>query len=156
MDVLKAFHQLRGNHCWLVMIGDGNLREEMETYIDLHGVKRVILTGFVNQSKVADYYAISDIFVMASSVGETWGLSVNEALNFNLPVVVSDYTGSSADLVKNGDNGYTYETGNVSELANKLQKVLDGELTNATKGQVLIDTYSYKTILKNLKTLSLQ
>ncbi|MDO9372924.1 MAG: glycosyltransferase family 4 protein [Ferruginibacter sp.] len=156
MDVLKAFHQLREKRSWLVMIGDGNLRTEMEQYMAEHDVKQVILTGFINQSKVADYYAMSDLFVMASSVGETWGLSVNEALNFNLPVVVSDYTGSSADLVKNGDNGYTYETGNVDQLAERMQRVLSGELTNETKGQTLAGTYSYDTILKNLKTLSLQ
>ena len=156
MDVLKAFHQLGESDCWLVMIGDGNLREEMEKYIALHGIKQVILTGFVNQSKVADYYAISDVFVMASSVGETWGLSVNEALNFNLPVVVSDYTGSSADLVKNGDNGFTYETGNVPELADKIRRVLRGELSNKTEGHAIMRTYSYDTILENLKTLSAQ
>jgi glycosyltransferase involved in cell wall biosynthesis len=156
MDVLKAFHQLGDSRCWLVMIGDGNLREEMEKYIGENGVKQVILTGFINQSKVVDYYAMSDVFVMASSVGETWGLSVNEALNFNLPVVVSDFTGSSADLVKNGDNGYTYETGNVTELADKLKRVLRGELTNETNGQALANQYSYGTIFKNLKSLSVQ
>ncbi len=156
MDVLKAFHQIGDPRCWLVMIGDGNLREEMEKYIADNGVKQVILTGFINQSKVVDYYAMSDVFVMASSVGETWGLSVNEALNFNLPVVVSDFTGSSADLVKNGDNGYTYETGNVTDLADRLRRVIRGELTNETNGQDLANTYSYHTILKNLQTLSVQ
>ena len=46
---------------------------------------------------------------MASSFGETWGLSVNEAMNFKLPIVVSNLTGSSSDLVCSNKNGYTFE-----------------------------------------------
>ncbi len=69
-------------------------------------MENVHLTGFINQSVIPKYYAIGDAFVMCSQEGETWGLSVNEAMNFALPIVVSDMVGCSEDLVEEGQNGY--------------------------------------------------
>src|SRR5207244_8617547 len=123
LDVLKAFMALNKPDYWLIMVGEGELRKEMEALIRDNNVRNVILTGFVNQSVIPEYYAISDVFVMCSDIGETWGLSVNEAMNFNLPVVISDLTGCSYDLVYDGINGYTYKTGDVNDLAVKLRMI---------------------------------
>jgi glycosyltransferase involved in cell wall biosynthesis len=154
MDLIRAFHQLNDSNCWLIMVGEGNLRNQMESFIAENNLKQVILTGFINQSKVPEYYAISDVFVMSSSVGETWGLSVNEAMNFGLPVIVSDLTGCSSDLVKQGDNGYTYQTGNVDELALKLKEVLiENKLSGKTSSESIVNNYSYKTVTENLRQL---
>jgi glycosyltransferase involved in cell wall biosynthesis len=43
-----------------------------------------------------------DIFVLPSKLHETWGLVVNEAMNFGLPVIVSDKVGCGEDLVERG------------------------------------------------------
>ncbi len=155
MDLLRAFHQLNNPGCWLIMIGDGNLRNEMEQFIAEKKLAQVILTGFVNQSKVAEYYAISDVFVMCSTIGETWGLSVNEAMNFGLPVIISDLTGCSEDMVINGDNGYIFETGNIDQLALKLNEVLvKNNLLKNTRPETIVDKHSYSTITENIKPLT--
>jgi glycosyltransferase involved in cell wall biosynthesis len=102
------------------MMGEGMLRAEMEQYIKNHRISNVVLTGFVNQAKVAGYYTASDIYVMCSGAGETWGLSINEAMNFELPIIVSDIVGSSEDLVEPNVNGSIYPVGDVSKLAEYL------------------------------------
>lgn len=155
MDALMAFKHLALHNVWLIMLGEGELRPTMEAYIKEQKLKNVILTGFVNQTQVADYYSISNAFVMCSTVGETWGLSVNEALNFKLPVIISDLTGCSADLVIPGQNGYTFKTGDYIDLSEKLSKVLtDTTLPKQTISESLLSKYSYSTISTNLKTLS--
>src|SRR5690606_12849476 len=106
LDLMEAFKQLNNQNTWLLMVGEGQLRGEMEDYINENNLKNVILTGFVNQSNISAFYTIGDVFVMCSSMGENWGLSVNEAMNFNMPLVISDMTGCADDLVKNGANGY--------------------------------------------------
>ena len=123
MDLLMAFHKLNDENAQVVFLGEGELRGKMEAYIKEFDLKNVIITGFINQSKIVKYYAAADVFVMCSGVGETWGLSVNEAMNFNLPVIVSDITGCSVDLVKN--NGFIYLSGNIEELITALDTTLN-------------------------------
>ncbi|MEO7312940.1 MAG: glycosyltransferase family 4 protein [Chitinophagaceae bacterium] len=152
LDLLQAYIRLNDPNCWLIMIGEGELRQEMENLISGHQLTNVILTGFVNQSKISEYYAVGNVFVMCSTIGETWGLSVNEAMNFDLPLVVSDLTGCSADLVKPGVNGYVFKTGNIEELTAKLHDVLIGKkLSWNNSSQHIVDLYSYSTICKNIR-----
>jgi glycosyltransferase involved in cell wall biosynthesis len=152
LDLLQAFSQLNDERCWLIMVGEGTLRKEMEDLIKIKKLKQVILTGFVNQSSISEYYAISNVFVMCSSVGENWGLSVNEAMNFDLPVIVSDLTGCSTDLIKEGINGYVFQTGNVSELTYKLKQVLvEKKLTWSVPSEKIVEDFSYNSIAKNIK-----
>ena len=154
MDLLQAYKNLNNQHCWLLMVGEGKLRKEMEEFIAQHRLKKVILTGFVNQSLIAQYYAISDVFVMCSTIGETWGLSVNEAMNYNLPLVLSDLTGCSDDLVIEGVNGYTFKTGNIGELTDRLKDVLYGnKLSWNISSKDIIKNFSYEVVVKNMKNI---
>lgn len=154
LDLLLAFKELNKKDCWLVMVGEGELRKPMELLIKEHKINNVILTGFVNQSQITEYYAISDVFVMCSTLGETWGLSVNEAMNFNLPVIISDLTGSSYDLVEEGINGYVFETGNINQLSKQLKMLLyKNTLSWSRSSKDLIKKYGYETILDSLKKI---
>jgi glycosyltransferase involved in cell wall biosynthesis len=155
MDLLIAYKLFNNSSCWLIMVGEGELRKEMERYIKENNLNKVILTGFVNQSQVAEYYAISNVFVMCSTIGETWGLSVNEAMNFELPVIISDLTGCSEDMVKNGDNGFHFKTGDYNELAEKLEDVLiKNTLTGLTNPLSIVDIHSYRTVTENIRPLT--
>ncbi len=156
LDLLKAWRQCRhSERACLVFMGDGILRQEMEGFIAENKLKDIILTGFVNQSKVAEFYAVADVFVMCSQEGETWGLSANEAMNFSLPLLLSDLTGSAADLVASGENGWTFKTGDTSALAAKLDAMLAlpparlAEMGAASLKKV--NGYSYRQIIEALE-----
>jgi glycosyltransferase involved in cell wall biosynthesis len=156
LDLLKAFKLLNSKKASLVMIGEGELRKEMELFILENQLENVYLTGFVNQSLIANYYAVGDVFVMCSEQGETWGLSVNEAMNFELPIVASDLVGSADDLVSPGVNGFTFPCGNVAELHKILDKFLGDSSLAKTMGRESkknISSYSYRVIKNNLQTL---
>jgi len=99
------------------------------SFVDSHyGIHFV---GFKNQTEISKYYAMSDIFVLPSDVGETWGLVVNEAMNFRLPVIVSDLVGCGSDLVKHGENGYIFKKGDTEELARYLEELINHNANNA-------------------------
>jgi glycosyltransferase involved in cell wall biosynthesis len=70
------------------------------------------------------YLASCDVFVLPSEE-EPWGLIVNEAMNAGLPVIVGKDAGCVRDLVRNGDNGFAVEPGNVRELQDRLTEVVD-------------------------------
>lgn len=153
MDLLIAFHELERNHYVLVFVGDGELRGEMENYISENNMQDVFLTGFINQSEISKYYSIADLFVMCSGAGETWGLSVNEAMNFELPVIVSKTCGCCEDLVTEGVNGFGFDEGNVEMLSQKMRIILDDEKLAEKMGREgarIIQDYSITTIVNNL------
>ncbi len=150
LDLLKAFALLKDQNLYLVMVGEGKLRVAMEDFIRTHQLQNIFLTGFINQSEIGKYYSSADVFVMCSGKGETWGLSVNEALNFSLPVVVTKTTGCSSDLVVEGQNGYLVEEGNPEELAMKIKMAFQ---LPVYKDPHPLSTFSFDTISKSLKDL---
>ncbi|MEM1326779.1 MAG: glycosyltransferase family 4 protein [Bacteroidota bacterium] len=154
MDLLLAFAQLPEGMAQLVFVGEGELRSEMEAFITEHQLTDVTLTGFINQSEIPKYYALADVFVMCSQEGETWGLSTNEAMNFALPLVLSDLTGSSDDLVQDGKNGFRFRTGDVDALRDCLSRLLEmPKKDREAMGEVsrqLVQQYSFETIAEEL------
>lgn len=153
LDLLKAFQLLHDENAWLLMVGDGELRTEMDALIKKENIKNVLLTGFINQSEIPKYYAMADVFVMCSEVGETWGLSVNEAMNFNLPVIVTDICGCSGDLVQPGKNGFIYPCGEIEQLTACLKQVLE-DIPAYSNSREIIDRFSFEVITKSLQAIS--
>ncbi len=157
LDLIKAFNELNDSNCALVMVGEGQLRPEMEQYIKEKKIANVYLTGFINQSDISKYYAVADVFVMCSGMGETWGLSVNEAMNFRKPVIVSETCGSSYDLVEQGMNGFTYKEGDIDQLAEHLRKLLTDDVLRIAAGNrsyEIIQKFSIPVIVNNIVAAS--
>ncbi|MBO9673065.1 MAG: glycosyltransferase family 4 protein [Sphingobacteriaceae bacterium] len=156
LDLIKAFKLADLANASLLMLGEGELRDEMETYVRVNQLQeRVTLTGFINQSDLYKYYRAADVFVMCSDLGETWGLSVNEAMNFGLPLIVSDVTGCSSDLVKS--NGYIYPVGDINKLAAYILNIGMSSIDQRTKMSEeslrIIKKYSFEVIINNHKTI---
>lgn len=80
-------------------------------------------TGFLNQTEMWRAYVGSDVFVLPSTNRETWGLVVNEAMVFALPVIVSDQVGCGPDLVIPGKTGWTF-SGEVDGLAEAMREAI--------------------------------
>ena len=151
MDLLTAYHLLNIPGKCLMMVGDGELRGKVEAYIRDNNLPDVILTGFVNQTEITDYYASADVFVLCSGEGETWGLSVNEAMNFDLPVVVSRTAGCAEDLVT-PESGFAFETGSAPDLAAMITACREN--MGRFEPSKVIDNYSYEKIKEALITVA--
>jgi glycosyltransferase involved in cell wall biosynthesis len=126
-DLLRAFAHLDGYHkASLVFVGDGPLRAEMTRFVAEHRLSHVYFLYFRNQNELPACYAMADVLILPSTF-EPWGLVLNEAMCFGLPVIASDQVGAAADLVQQGVNGFTYPVGDVEALANCLRRVLADE-----------------------------
>lgn len=109
----------------LLIIGDGPYRSELENKaMALSIEKQVIFTGMLPQEKIYAYYQLGDIFVSAST-SETQGLTYIEALASGLPVVCKKDE-SLTGVLKNGENGYSYETEDV--FHESIKKLLENHL----------------------------
>ena len=134
--LLDAFRRVRkGHRCTLLVIGSGPSEPEMREFVKRHEVPDVVFAGFMNQSAISRAYAAADVFTLTSGWDETWGLVVNEAMNFGLPVVVSDKVGSGADMVRHGENGFVFPHDKPDELARYLSLLVVGEDERAAFGR---------------------
>jgi glycosyltransferase involved in cell wall biosynthesis len=105
--LLEAFRKVRARHkCALVVVGTGEEEGPMRAKVAAEGIPDVHFAGFLNQTEVSEAYVSADIFTLLSLQHETFGLVTNEAMNFGLPVVLSDKVGCSSDLVIPGGNGF--------------------------------------------------
>ena len=129
-DLLEAFARARrmGNKANLLFVGDGPLRGVLESRSQELGLEGVVFAGFRNQGELPDLYAAADVLALPSA-SEPWGLVVNEAMCFGLPVIVSDRVGAGVDLVREGENGFIFPAGDIARLAEILATVLkNGDL----------------------------
>lgn len=105
-----------------LLVGGGQLENALKSHIRARLLENhVKILPFMEFNKLSMFYAIADSFVLPS-MWEVWGLVVNEAMNFNLPVVVSDKVGCAHDLVRNNVNGYVFPYKDSKMLANCILK----------------------------------
>jgi len=108
----------------LLVVGDGPLLSALEAEMATIPTVQALFVGFQNQSTISRFYSVADCLILPSSWGETWGLVVNEALQFGIPAVVSDRVGCRHDLIIEGETGYVFPTGNALALAQCLEQVV--------------------------------
>jgi glycosyltransferase involved in cell wall biosynthesis len=120
--LLEAYRRVRQRRgCSLLIAGDGPLRGELEAEIRRSAVPDVHITGFLNQTEIPKAYAAADLLALPSRA-EPWGLVVNEAMNFSLPIVVSDRVGCGPDLLTPGVNGEVFEHNSADGLEAALER----------------------------------
>ncbi|MDO8490196.1 MAG: glycosyltransferase family 4 protein [bacterium] len=152
LDVIRAFSQMKCKEAHLVFIGDGILRQSLEIFARSLSLERVHFVGFKNHSEISDYYCLANVFVLAS-LREPWGLVVNEAMCFGLPVIVSDCVGSAADLVQEFRNGYIFQHGNSQQLAAYLDELcVNGSKREAfgKQSEEIIRAYNYDVAVRGI------
>lgn len=99
--LIELFNSLEEH--FLTIIGDG---EEKESLVKM-AKSNIIFKEPIENKKLKDEFLNNDIFILPS-MKEPWGLVIEEALYFGLPVIVSQNCGS-VELVKNGVNGYIFD-----------------------------------------------
>lgn len=125
----------------LIYVGEGELRPHIERRVEDCGrTDDVIFVGFVNQSELPRYYGLADIFVLPS-VRENWGLVINEAMNFQLPIITTDDVGASEDLVQE-DNGAVVKPDSIKSLIQPLSSFLKDRNKANTAGRNSIEKIS--------------
>ena len=117
MTLLRAYGQMPDrDRAAILFLGDGILREPLETYARDHGLRHTHFAGFVNQSELPKYYGMSDVFVLPSTY-EPRGAVINEAMACGLPVIVTGRCGSIGDIVLEGENAFIYPAGDAGALS---------------------------------------
>lgn len=128
-QLIDSFKQIRNSSVRLIMTGSGVLEQQLKDQAAED--ERILFLQFQNQQKMPVVYRLGDVFVLPSKgPGETWGLSVNEAMACGKPILVSDKCGCHEDLVKG--NGVVFTTDDAGSLTHALSYFINhkSELNN--------------------------
>jgi glycosyltransferase involved in cell wall biosynthesis len=154
-DILEAFNKTQPKNLAIIFVGTGQLERELKAYVSNQKLENIFFVGFVNQTELYKYYMSADFFILPSGYGETWGLVVNEAMNYALPLLISDQVGSTADLVQEGINGYTYPCGDIAQLAKEFNTFStlsdEGYRKLGKESYRIVKNYSFDEIMTGFK-----
>jgi len=120
--LINAFaHANFDDHVSLKIIGDGNLKENLQQQIDSLGLSsQVQLLGRMERDEIAESMNDCDAFVLASRA-ETFGVVYIEAMSAGLPVIATT-CGGPEEFVTEG-NGILIPTENEEKLTEALIKM---------------------------------
>ena len=137
LDLLKAIKQINHDNMLVLFVGDGPERSVMEKFTQDYHIKS-LFTGFVNQSEISRYYSVSDIAVVISDYDPS-PKAMNEAMNFELPIIATDVVGTAHDLVKDGVNGFIIKVGDINTTAAKIDYFNKNRLITKAMGKKSLD-----------------
>lgn len=127
LPLLKAWrkHQQQHPEDLLLMVGDGaQMNRCRDEAADLPSV---VFTGRVPYGDVAKYISLADVSIMPT-IEDNWSLVVPEAMSCGLPVATSIYNGCHPELIKEGVNGYVFDTHRVETIVDVLARFHQNDL----------------------------
>ena len=120
--LINAFKELESENIKLHIIGKG---------VDENGFKkiaesdqRIIFYGFVPDEKLMQLYQKANVVVVPSIWYDNSPLVIYESLMSGTPVIGSRI-GGIPELIEDGYNGFLFEAGNVDELKDKLEYLIE-------------------------------
>lgn len=144
--LLDAFIRINIPNAHLLFVGNGVLEGKLIAESKKHKTAdRIHFIDFQNQRNMPVVYQACDIFCLPS-LSETWGLSVNEAMAAGKAILVSDQVGCAIDLVKNNENGFIFESNDLTSLAKHLRTMIKSgklkEMGEISKAKILNWSFS--------------
>ena len=151
-EALKVYPGIR-----FVIIGDGPSSHQLKKKI-----KSLKLEPFIHQLGLIDHLKLiqenipqmGDVFVTASET-ENQPISILEAMSFGLPVIGPKAKGIP-ELVKDGENGYLFEPGNIKELSYLMKTIIANPQKRQSMGvlsKVMAERHSIKNTATKLEEL---
>ncbi len=135
----------------LILVGNGPLEKNLkEQVLD---DDRFFFIDFQNQQMMPVIYRLGQVFIL-SSLTETWGLSINEAMACGRAILASDTCGCASDLVKNNVNGYVFRSNVAEDLIDKIRLLTKENALVKRMGdesQRLITNWSFENTSKAIE-----
>jgi glycosyltransferase involved in cell wall biosynthesis len=138
--LIRAFKGLRRDDAVLMIMGSGEEEESLKSLA--REEKNIIFLGYLEGEEKARYYLMADIFVLPT-LYDAWGLVINEAMYYGLPIITTDAAGAT-DLIKG--NGIIVKAGDETQLRHALEDLLNNAGLRKEMGR------KSKEIIKNYNT----
>ena len=133
----------------LKIYGKPNKALKLQETINKFGLKESLLLK--NPIKnIQELYKKASIFVMPSR-SEGFGMVLIEAMNYGTPCVSFDCPHGPADIIKNGEDGFLIENGNIDDFSNAVINLIGDRENRERMGNNAkenVKRYSPESIMK--------
>ena len=123
-DLLHVVPELK--HDTGVYFVGGEPKEEHLAFCRENQIANAHFVGFKRKQELADYYKAADVLVLPTK-SDVWGLVINEAMAFGLPVITTDQCVAGLELVENGETGYIVPVDDIQALSWRINDILSGD-----------------------------
>lgn len=135
-ELLKAWKKAGLEDANLLLVGDGDQRQDIEAYLAENAMLNVKLAGAVNYDDLGPYYRVADCFIIPT-LEDNWSLVVPEAMSAGLPVACSIYNGCYPELV-HPENGWIFDPLDIEDSIAVLKEISSNRDRLAKMGDVSI------------------
>lgn len=146
-QLLKIADLMRENNIGFYIVGD-EPTEEFKALKEKKRLSNVHYIGYKDKGKLAEYYAAADIFVLLTR-GDVWGLVINEAMMFGLPIITTDKCIAGLEMIKNGENGYIVSVDDIESTITDIKEIINDQhlrLKMSRSNIEIISGYTYETM----------
>lgn len=119
--LIDAFMALPQQQVQLHVVGSGSLLEPLKE--KSASDPRIIMHGRLERDELATLFQDVDMTIVPSRCYENSPTVIFESFSFSVPVLASDIEGV-AELIDEGMNGITFETGDTQDLQEKINWVI--------------------------------
>lgn len=139
-----------------IYVVGGRPNEEYNALMRNLQLTNVHFVEFITQDKLIEYYKIADLFVLPTRE-DIWGLVINEAMAFGLPIVTTDKCIAGLELVTDNSNGYLVGIEDPVMLSKKINHIFNDDSLRekmALRSKEIIQDYTIEKMAQShLKTL---
>lgn len=120
--LIKAFQkmvkELGPGQAEFIIVGTGSRLTEAQSLSS--GIPEIIFLGRAERNQLPAIFAKTDVTIAPSLCYENSPTVIFESFSFGVPVLASSIEGV-AELIRNEENGWTFEAGNEADLAQKMR-----------------------------------
>ncbi|MFC6387691.1 glycosyltransferase, partial [Sporolactobacillus kofuensis] len=119
-----------------VYIVGGSVTEECLEIQNSLGLKHIYFVPFMSKTELEKYYKAADLFALPTRE-DVWGLVINEAMSYGLPVISTNKCGAAVEMVREGQSGYIIDCDDYKVLNNYIIDVLKKNALSGKQTEII-------------------
>lgn len=135
LDAFEIVQRQNLQEVSLLLVGDGPEEVNLRRICTERHLRNVVFAGFRQKAELPRYYALADVFVFPT-LGDPYGLVVDEAMACSLPVISTSAAGDIRTRIEEGANGYIVPPENEAALADRMQRLANEPRLCVSMGRV--------------------
>lgn len=117
-DVLLKSCEKLSNEIGVYIIGGSPTEDYLRLVKELN-LQNINFLEFKSQEELSKYYQVADVFILPTRE-DIWGLVINEAMAYGLPIITTTKCIAGNELIINNENGFLIESEDYKSLYNNV------------------------------------
>ncbi len=146
-SLMKAAKSLKDVGFYIV---GGEPTEEFIKIKNDNDLSNVHFVGFKTKAELSEYYKAADVFALLTR-GDVWGLVINEAMMYSLPVITTPLCNAGLELVRPGENGFITHPDDIDEIVKNISFILKNDEIKKSfgrKSREIIQSHTVEAMAK--------